>query len=164
MLPLPKEGFRKLSDEEKTAFLLRIKKLLELENTANSRNKINEDKGEAFWSEDIAKNYDKLDNVKEQLEREIELGVINNEQANQVIENIQNGTYEEELEQLQAENIVQQEKVEAVNTLQENIFEAVKEGIVRADQADEMLINLENGILDIEEGGIVFDLSKELSN
>lgn len=164
ILPLPKDGLRKLSDDEKAAFLLRIKELLELENTTSSGKEISEGEWEVFWSEDEAKNYDKLDSVKEQLEREIGLGVINDEQANQVIENIQNGSYEGELEQLKAEVVSQQEKVEAVNALQNNIFEAVKEGTVRADQADEMLINLENGILDIEEGGIVFDLSKELSS
>lgn len=159
-LPLPKDGTRKLSDEEKAAFLLRIKKLLESEIGASdiSLSELEDGLWELPQTTSESRIPETLDSVREQLAREVELGVINDEQAQQVIEHIQNGNYEKELAEIKAEVLSQQEKVEAITTFQEHIFEAVQEGTITAVQADEMLINLEKGLLDVEEGGLVFDL------
>ncbi|MDD4713984.1 MAG: hypothetical protein PHT72_00710 [Candidatus Absconditabacteria bacterium] len=155
----PRKVSNPLLDEEKLALLSRLKE--ELDKAAN----FGEDFSDFFsslFSQDFSSD-SSLGVVKEELDWEVERGIITQEQADLVIEKLVTNGFVQELDDLQAKILLEAEKAEAINLVQSQIVEGFQQGILDASQADEMLINLEKGILDLEEGGLVFDLKEEIA-
>ncbi|MDR0860476.1 MAG: hypothetical protein LBO09_05940 [Candidatus Peribacteria bacterium] len=145
VVPSPKDHVAPLNYEEKVALLWKLKEQLERELTEENVSE----------TDALEKT---LAQVKKQLDREVERNIITPEQAKTTLENIEKGNFEKELEDLQDTITHQQKKQNAVNALQDTIASAFKSGNINPQQADEMLVNLENGIWDMEKGGVVFDL------
>jgi hypothetical protein len=145
VVPSPNHHTSPFNYEEKVALLWKLKEQLERELTEENVSE----------TDALEKT---LAQVKKQLNREVERGIITPEQAKTTLENIEKGNFEKELEDLQDTITHQQKKQNAVNALQDTIASAFKSGNLNSQQADEMLVNLENGIWDMEKGGVVFDL------
>ncbi|MDR2541296.1 MAG: hypothetical protein LBD11_06090 [Candidatus Peribacteria bacterium] len=150
VVPLPEDHATPPNQEERVAFLWKLKEQLEKEITEYEVS----DKENDFLAYALIQ-------AKKQLDWEVERGIITHEQAKTTLENIENGNFEKELKEMKERIAHQQKKQESINTIQDTIASAFKAGNINSQQADEMLINLEKGIWDMEKGGVVFDLKKE---
>ncbi|GHV28296.1 hypothetical protein FACS1894176_10760 [Bacteroidia bacterium] len=150
--PLPEDHTTPPNHEERVAFLWKLKEQLEKEITEYEAS----DKEDDFLENALAQ-------AKKQLDWEVEREIITPEQAKTTLGNIENGNFEKELKELKEKITHQKKKQEAINALQNTIASAFKVGNINSQQADEMLINLEKGIWDMEKGGVVFDLKREIA-
>ena len=103
-----------------------------------------------------------LEMVKKELQREVDREIISQKQADSLMKKITTETIDEEFSLLQLQSEKEKQEADLINEIQEEIALAVKRNIFSATQADEMLMNLENGVWNLDEGGMLFDLTHEL--